>query len=440
MHGEALTAVKRVLALDARHSGARRMLRILDKSVDAEPPPAPPDPPPVPVPVPVPAPVVEEAAPEVEPPDPILELTADMAKKRRAANKPPPVPDADVEDHFDDAFEQAFDEVALRAAGAGLDTLSLGDRVPQARALNGGSASEIPLDEEEGAIKMDVVQAVASTLSASPLLSELDSDLVRQLIDCSRLVNKQTGELVFRQGELGSSLFLILAGEVAVQTGTEAKKGPSRELARLRPGAFFGEMALLTNGPRSATVVALKPSDFLEVSRKAVRELVDRDPRVLKLLMRFFRARLVGTLLQTSPLFRGFSREDRRDLVRRFRLRETAPHYPIIKEGDETEGLFVVLVGRLEVLQGDVRLGVLGPGDVFGEMSLLEAGGAMATVRTRGRAWVLLLPKDDFHAVAERHPELREQLAALATDRRQRNRATLASGRGRGSEERLEPV
>ena len=58
--------------------------------------------------------------------------------------------------------------------------------------------------------------------------------------------------------------------------------------------------------------------------------------------------------------------------------------------------------------------------------------GFMATVRTRGRAWVLLLPKDDFLAVAERHPELREQLAALATDRRQRNRATLASGRGRG--------
>jgi len=397
----------------------------------------------VPVPVPVPVPV-EDAAAEIEavpepPADPVLELTADMAKKRRAP-QPPPVPEASIDEHFDEAFEQAFDEGALRAAGAGLDSLSLVDRVPQARALNGGSASEIPLDEDDAPAKLDVVQAVASTLSASPLLSELDSDLVRQLIDCSRLVHKQTGELVFRQGELGSSLYLILAGEVAVQTGTEAKKEPSRELARLRPGAFFGEMALLTNGPRSATVVALKPSDFLEVSRKAVRELVDRDPRVLKLLMRFFRARLVGTLLQTSPLFRGFSREERRDLVARFRLRETAADYPVIKEGDQTEGLFVVLVGRLEVLQGDVRLGALGPGDVFGEMSLLEDGQAMATVRTRGRAWVLLLPKDDFLAVVERHPELREQLAVLAGDRRQRNRATLASGRGRISEERLEPV
>src|SRR5262249_34234118 len=199
---------------------------------------------------------------------------------------------------FDEALEQAFDEVALRAAGAGLDTISLVDKMP-ARSVNGGSASEIPLDEEA---KLDVVQAVASTLSSSPLLSELDSDLVRQLIDCSRLVHRPTDEVVFRQGGLGASLYLILAGGGAVVT--EPAQGPARELARLRPGAFFGEMALLTNGPRSATVLAQKPSDFLEVSRKAVRELVDRDPRVLKLLMRFFRARLVGTLLQTSPLFR----------------------------------------------------------------------------------------------------------------------------------------
>lgn len=436
MQVDALAVVKRVLLLDKGHSGARRLLRLLDKE---EPPPAPAPPPVAAAPPPELEPVPELEA-DAEPiPEPVVELTADMAKPKRAPTKPPPVPEADeakIDQHFDEAFEQAFDEGALRAAGAGLDTISLVDKMPQAHPVNGGSASEIPLDEET---KLDVVQAVASTLSSSPLLSELDSDLVRQLIDCSRLVHRQTDEVVFRQGELGSSLFLILAGEVAVLA--EPPKGSPRELARLRPGAFFGEMALLTNGPRSATVLAQKPSDFLEVSRKAVRELVDRDPRVLKLLMRFFRARLVGTLLQTSPLFRGFSRDERRDLVARFRLREVASSYAVVKEGEPAEGLFVVLVGRLDVVQGEgIRLGVLGAGDVFGEMSLLDAGQAMASVKTRGRAWVLLLPRDDFYAVVERHPELGDQLAALAADRRERNRLALAPGRGRVSEERVEPV
>jgi len=139
---------------------------------------------------------------------------------------------------------------------------------------------------------------------------------------------------------VGSSLFLILAGEVAVVR--EARAGsPTRELARLRAGAFFGEMALLTNTPRTATVVAVRKSDFLEISRKSVRELIDREPRVLKLLMRFFRARLVGTLLQTSPLFKAFSRDERRQLISRFRLRELSVEQAVIREVSEETGLRV---------------------------------------------------------------------------------------------------
>jgi CRP-like cAMP-binding protein len=136
---------------------------------------------------------------------------------------------------------------------------------------------------------------VASTLTSSPLLSELDSDLVRLLIDVGKLVHRGEEEIVFRQGDAGSSLYLILAGEVAViWEGSGKVRGETKELARLRPGAFFGEMALLTNTSRSATVLATKSSDFLEISRRSVRALIDREPRVLKLLMRFFRARLVG--------------------------------------------------------------------------------------------------------------------------------------------------
>src|SRR5262249_4708103 len=213
MQADALAAAKGVVGLDKGHRGARRLLRLLDRE-EAAPPPGPAAAAPSPPPDAVPELVAEPEAPT----ETIVELTADMAKRKRPTTKPPPVPDEEGEEkiaqHFDEAFEQAFDEVALRAAGAGLDTISLVDKMP-ARSVNGGSASEIPLDEEA---KLDVVQAVASTLSSSPLLSELDSDLVRQLIDCSRLVHRRTDEVVFRQGELGSSLYLILAGEVAVLT------------------------------------------------------------------------------------------------------------------------------------------------------------------------------------------------------------------------------
>jgi CRP-like cAMP-binding protein len=460
MPDDALKVVRRVLEINAEHSGARRLRRMLEDRLAAAEPAA--------APAPDPAPASSEStlpasAPETStvPIDDIIEIEPEPPPPPPAPPppKPRPAPPRPTMAYSgiprpsrgSETSGPLAREPGSSTADIALDSLSLSERLPSSRADSDGVA-EIPL-EEDG--PFDVVQAVASTLTTSPLLSELDSDLVRLLIDCGKLVHRGTDEIVFRQGDLGTSLYLILAGEVSVVW--ESRKGgapESRELARLRPGAFFGEMALLTNTGRSATVVAVKRSDFLEISRRSVRELVDREPRVLKLLMRFFRARLVGTLLQTSALFKPFSRDERKNLVSRFRLRELGPEHAVIGEGALTEGLFVVLVGKLEVLQAlasshkkgvdggglSILLGTLTSGDVFGEMSLLDGSPAMATVRTRTRAWVLLLPRADYEEIAARHPQIREHLAAVAAERRERNQAA-ATVEGQGyREERLDPV
>lgn len=454
MPAEALELAKKVLKLDAGHGGARRFKRMLEARMEeaaAEPQAAglgpqasdeTPQPAAEPAPVPVngdgnavperePETVPAEAKPEPEPePEPAVVAVA-----------PTPTNGA----HRPDTSAPALLEFAIgnETTETALDSISLGDRVPGASSLpapsgSAGTSSEIPLDDGG---TVDVIQAVASTITSSPLLSELDSELIRLLIDSGSLVHRNAGEVIFRHGEIGSSLFLILKGEVVVQREVD---GYARDLARLRAGAFFGEMALLTNMPRSATVRVHKDVDLLEISRRDVRDLVDRDPRVLKLLMRFFRARLVGTLLQTSPLFQAFSREERRQLVSRFRLRELGPDFVVVREGQGTEGLFLVLVGDLAVTQRqkdqDVTLAELGPGDVFGEMSLLDGAPAIATVKTRGRAWLLLLGRDDFAATVATHPEVKAHLAALAELRREKNRSATRDTRAPLREEHLEPV
>ncbi len=67
------------------------------------------------------------------------------------------------------------------------------------------------------------------------------------------LVNLPKGHAVCREGDKGDSFYLIYRGEVEV-----TKKGWERPVAKLGPGEFFGEMALLFGEPRSATVTALK--------------------------------------------------------------------------------------------------------------------------------------------------------------------------------------
>lgn len=381
-------------------------------------------------------PAASPAAVSTPAPAPAASTPAPAATSAPAAASPRPDPtDGGVAAEF--AIGATTGEMAL-------DSISLATRLPSRPA---GDSSEIAIDDDGG---FDVVQAVASTLSSSPLLSELDSDLVKRLIDCGRLVHRTAGEIVFRQGAVGTSLFLVLEGEVVVQK--EAAPGsPPRELARLRSGAFFGEMAVLTNSARTATVRTTRATHLLEVSRRDLLELIDREPRVLRLLMRFFRARLVGTLLQTSPLFKPFSRDEKRQLVARFRLRELGPHRVVVEEGVKSEGLFIVLAGRFQVVKsGGVVLAMVGPGDVFGEMSLLDDAPAMATVRSLMRSWVLLLPRNDVRELVAAHPSLRAHLANVANERRARNRAATDPGRAPTSdgvvtpvampEERIEPV
>jgi CRP-like cAMP-binding protein len=317
-----------------------------------------------------------------------------------------------------DAFAPIESEVRTgRVTGQlALGELSLSEMISEP-----GNGAEIPLDDEQN---LRVVQAVAATVSSSPLLSELDSDLVRYLIECGSIAHVRAGQAVFMEGESGTSLYLILQGEVDVERESE---GTIKRLATLRRGAFFGEMALLTDTPRTATVRAVKTTTLLAASRKAVRKLVDSEPRVLKLLMRFFRARLVGTLVATSPLFKPFSADDRRALVTRFRLREIEGGRVVIEKGSASDGLYMVLMGRLVAYLPDEErvLGPLGPGDAFGEMSLLSGASAMASIRTETRSWVLRLPREDFEELTGEHPELAKALEELASSRREQNRDSM---------------
>lgn len=85
------------------------------------------------------------------------------------------------------------------------------------------------------------------------------------------------GEVLVRQGELGDTLFVIVAGRVRVETAREPG-GPAVRVTELDAGDFFGEMALLTGTPRRATVIAEADTTALVVGREALAPLLDANP------------------------------------------------------------------------------------------------------------------------------------------------------------------
>lgn len=106
-------------------------------------------------------------------------------------------------------------------------------------------------------------------------------------------VSKQTGEDVFQQGDEDNSLYVIISGGVKVHT---THKDRAIELARLREGAFFGEVALLTGKARTATVTCLEESIFLVLSRQNYLTLAEKYPGIRKKLAAALESRAQNTI------------------------------------------------------------------------------------------------------------------------------------------------
>jgi small-conductance mechanosensitive channel/CRP-like cAMP-binding protein len=85
------------------------------------------------------------------------------------------------------------------------------------------------------------------------------------------------GEAIVRQGDSGSSMFVVATGEVVV-----VLEPSGQEVARTGPGGFFGEMSLLTGAPRNATVRATVDSELLEITGEAFRQFVLANPAAVE--------------------------------------------------------------------------------------------------------------------------------------------------------------
>jgi CRP-like cAMP-binding protein len=267
---------------------------------------------------------------------------------------------------------------------------------------------------------LDEFDEFPEALHAIPLLSELTDQGFRRVLQALLIKRLPDGAMVIKEGEPGSSFYFLAGGEVRVYA-TDAL-GSQAALARLHEGSLFGEMALVSQQPRSASVQVVGEADLLEITREALAGIAGALAQVAAALDRFTRERLLKNLVATSPLFRPFSRVQQLDLLRRFTSHDAATGTVIIREGDEGRGLFLVLSGEVEVTKRDelgveVPISTLKSGDVFGEIALVRGVPSTATVGAARQSTVLFLGRDYFVRLIEAVPEVREYFEQLSDDR-----------------------
>lgn len=263
----------------------------------------------------------------------------------------------------------------------------------------------------------------AQLLREVPLFGALDAASLSRLALGAELIDAAPGQVLVKEGDLGDAMFVIVEGTVAVVSEVPSKL----ELARLGPGDFFGEIALMADVARSATVVATTPAQLLSISRQLIHQLVEAQTEVWAVLLRFLRGRLLDRLLRTTPLFGALAPEERTRLVHKFRFLEVAPQTDLLTQGQPTTGLHLLMAGAAEVLRDGAVVATLRAGDVFGEMGLLTNEAAGATVRAAKKCLLLQLSAGKFRQIIAAHPEVLATLSELADRRGGAARASVDS-------------
>jgi len=325
-------------------------------------------------------------------------------------------------------------------------------------------------------------------LGRSALFTDLDDGELRELAGLLRPFSLAADEVLFRQGTPAERMYLMTSGRLAVHRSGDHAIVP---LAVSEPGAVLGEMALAAATLHSGTAIALEPATGLELDTRdfAVIRRLDRPlaHKVLDRLARQLCARVRAitgavaddrepssrdasasprwhapgpdrlALLRNCRFFAGFDDERLQGVLARMRERTLTDREVVFTAGDAGDALYVVAEGTVQVtLQRDerrVRLGVLGPGKVFGEVALVDGGPRSATCAAVGDGRVLELGKDAFATLAETYSPLSLRLLealianlVAAHERLDRAREPLATeahrtprGTGDESAELLDP-
>lgn len=268
---------------------------------------------------------------------------------------------------------------------------------------------EIPLGQPR-----PIGMIASRALAATPLFAGMPSESLEALVSNLTLVSLEVDEVLFHEGDPGDALYVIVEGELSVQA-----EGPPRvEMVRMGPGSFIGEVALMTDQPRSATVAAAQPSELLRIDRHTLSRVLADHGDVLRAVLRFVRDRLVDRWMRTSPLFRPFSDEERAELSVNFKFLEIEPGTVLLGAGQKPDGLYIVLAGQFSVVRDQQTVATLGPGDLIGETALLAGGAFKSDVVARNKALALCLPAPAFREIIMTHPHVLELIGEQAEQSR----------------------
>lgn len=184
--------------------------------------------------------------------------------------------------------------------------------------------------------------------SLQQLLGPLDDATIEQIMPHLSLVSLDMGAILYRQGDQGNAMHILLSGRLRVEIRSDDDTQPSTTVAQLQAGELVGEIAWLTHEPRAATVRALRDSTLAVLEHRALDHLIAGQPELFGRLSRLIVRRLLEAQkrLNSSAIMR----------TPRPRILMLAPLHDSLELDDLLRRLHQSLLRHGRVLQLDARM------------------------------------------------------------------------------------
>ncbi|MGQ9786501.1 MAG: cyclic nucleotide-binding domain-containing protein [Anaerolineae bacterium] len=294
----------------------------------------------------------------------------------------------------------------------------LADNYPRLRSLLGRNLrAKLSAADQVRAVEM---------LKRLPLFADVERIHLDTVAASLVLRYVPAGDTLFVPGDPGDAMYFIETGQIEIVS--RDPDGTQHILARLIPGDYFGEMALLTGRSRTVAARAAKHTSLWTLYRSDFDALLVKLPTLMTALSRALRERLsqaaetaLPAHLRTLVSAGNLSRAELVALNERLQAQTFRRGEVICTEGHFGDVMYFITSGQVELTadtpHGRKVLQVLGEGDFFGETALLtgQSYGATARMIADGTLWALR--KSDFDTLLFKYPNLAVALSRVLSGR-----------------------
>lgn len=264
-------------------------------------------------------------------------------------------------------------------------------------------------------------------LATNDLFKNLDEPTLSALEEDLDLVHLNEGEILYRQGDPGDSMYVHIQGHL----GVRMQDPHEREMVigeETEPVVSIGEMALVTGQTRNVTVYALSETELVRLSKEGFDRLVEKHPKVLSDLAKITAPRWqrIQLAVALTDLLGEIDTAALLDLQAELEWQQLAQGEALFHQGDTGDATYIVVNGRLRVsaTRPDGTHYVIdesGPGDIVGEFFLITGEKRAATVSAIRETTVVKLSPELFTSLLERYPHAMMHITSILIDRHKRS-------------------